>query len=73
MFNVDFALGPDNDKTLNILGQERKHFWCSPDYILDWYKKISNIQLKDDILKEINDKFTPADDVSPISMPPNFS
>ena len=27
LLNVDFALGLDNDKTLNILGQERKDFW----------------------------------------------
>ena len=27
LFNVDFALRPDNDKTLNIFGQERNDFW----------------------------------------------
>ena len=43
-----------------------------PDYILDWYKKISNNHSKDDILKEINDEFTPSDDVAPIFMPPKF-
>ena len=31
--NVDSALGPDNDKTLNILEQERNDFWCPPDYL----------------------------------------
>ena len=51
--NVDSALGLDNDKTLNIFRQERNDFWYPPDYILDWYKKISNIHLKNDILKEI--------------------
>ena len=47
-------------------------FWCPPDYNLDWYKKISNIHLKDDILKEVNDKFTPSDDVASLFMPPSF-
>ena len=51
-----------SDKTLNILGQERNVFWSNPDYILDWYKKLENIHLKDDILKEINDKFTSFDE-----------
>ena len=48
--NVDSAVGPDNEKTLNILEQERNDFWCTLDYILDLYKKISNIHLKDVIL-----------------------
>ena len=34
LFNVDSALGPDNNTTLNILGQERNDFWYLPDYIL---------------------------------------
>ena len=43
-----------------------EYFWFPPDYIFDWYKKISNIHLNDDILKEINDKFTSSDDVAPL-------
>ena len=43
-----------------------------PDYILDWYKKISIIHLKDDILKEIKDKFTPSEDVAILFTPPKF-
>ena len=53
-FNVDSALGLDNGKPLNILGQERNDFWCPLDYILDWCKKICNIHLKDGILEFIN-------------------
>ena len=37
------------------------NFWSLPDYIFywfDWYMKITNIHLKDDILKEINDQLT---------------
>ena len=59
--------------------QERNDFWCPPDCILDWYKKIryqSKIQRyihwKDDILKEINDKFTPSEDVAPPFYTPKF-
>ena len=48
---VDSSLGLAINKTLDILGQERNYFWCPPDYILDSYKKISNIHLKDDIIK----------------------
>ena len=62
--NVDSTLGLDKDKFLNILGQKRNDFWCSSDYTIDWYKKISNIYLKNDILKEINDKFVSSDDVA---------
>ena len=51
LFNVDSAMELDNDKTFNILGLKRNDCWYPPDYILDWYKKISNIHLKDDILK----------------------
>ena len=50
--NLDSIWGLDNDKTLNILEQEKNDFWSPPHYILYWYKKISNIQLKDDILIE---------------------
>ena len=39
------------DKALNSSGLERNEFWCPPDYILDWYKKISDIHLKEDILE----------------------
>ena len=35
LFNVDSDMGLDNDKTFNILGQERNDFWYPPDYILD--------------------------------------
>ena len=46
--------------------------WCPLDYILEWYKKISNIHLKDDILKEINDKFTSSEDVATLFTSPKF-
>ena len=48
--NVDSVLGLENGKTFKMLGQEWNVFWCAPDYTLDWYKEISNIHLKDDIL-----------------------
>ena len=64
LLNVDFALEPDNDKTLNIFGEERKHHWL-PNYIFDWYKTRSNIHPKDNIFKEINDQFSSSDDVPP--------
>ena len=38
--------------------------------IISWIK--SNIHLRDDIVKEINGKFTPSDDVVPLIMPPKF-
>ena len=38
--NVDSTVGPDNDKTFDILGQEEKDFRYLPDYILDWYKNL---------------------------------
>ena len=63
LFDVDSAWRLDNDKTLNILVQENNNFWYPPDYILYRYKKICNIHLKDDILKEFNDEFTSFDDV----------
>ena len=43
---LDSVLGLDNDKTLNILGQEMNDFWTPPDYILHWYKKISITHVK---------------------------
>ena len=43
LLNVDFTLGPDNDKTLDIFGEGRKDFWSPLNYIFDWYKTISNI------------------------------
>ena len=49
--NVDPVLRLDNDKTLNILGQVRNNFGSPSHYILDWYKKVSKILLKDDIFK----------------------
>ena len=48
--NVDSVFELDSERTLNILVQERNDFWFPPDYILDSYKKISIIYLKDDIL-----------------------
>ena len=63
--NVDIILGLDNNTILNILVQERNVFWSSLDYILDGYKKISEIHLKDDIIKEIDEKL--------LFMPPKFS
>ena len=33
--NVDSALRPNNDKSLNIFEQEWNDFWYPPDYILD--------------------------------------
>ena len=74
LLNVDFTLGTDNNKTLNIFEQKRNDFWYPPGYIFDWYKKISNIHLKDDILKEINDTFFFFWWCGPPSfMPPKFS
>ena len=47
-------------------------FFAPPVYILDRYKKISNIHLRHDILKEINNKFTPADNVTLLFMHPKY-
>ena len=52
----------------NITRLQSARLMSNPDYTTDWYEKISNIHLKDDILKEINEKCTPSYDTMPLFM-----
>ena len=45
-------MGLDNDKTLNVLGQERNDFWSPPYYNLFRHEKIIIVHLKDDFLRD---------------------
>ena len=44
---------------LGVLGMDESSNWDLDEGIWDWYKKVSNLQLKDDIIKKIDNKFTP--------------
>ena len=41
--NVDSVLGLNNDKTFNILGQERNDFWSPSNYISSYNLKSTRV------------------------------
>ena len=59
---------PD-DFDLSILGQENQSFWSPHPKILEWYSKVSNLHLNDNILKKINEKYSLPPDLASLFSP----
>ena len=55
-------------KRLNVLG-EQDDTWSPEPYILDWYKKVCNIHLKDSLIKEVDQNFKLSNDLEPFFTP----
>ena len=60
------------DENLSIIGSEPQNNWNIPPNVLTWLKKILNNSIPDSTLKEINEHFSPPEDIKDLFAPAKF-
>lgn len=62
----------DSNNNLPILGNNSTENWNLSESTLDWFKKVADLELKEEEISEIDKLYTPAEDIKSEFLPPDI-